>query len=234
MWASAPTISSVYRKSPRVDGRTLFASALNVNVTINFCRERRLGVPCYPFISHIPVIPVLRQTSEGETSVSGKEKNWNKSRHFPPAYVSPSRSPFLSYPLSPTFATSSPPFGGWRCFCKARGDKLPVCGVLDAELGCRGYAPCRESEGRALSGVKGQSPLQGLGQRPSWTRALVLRYKKYQRLNIMLFITDSSISWRPLVREAVTSPFSSAYFSSSAKPTLPSMMSLPMPESHEA
>ena len=65
------------------------------------------------FISHFPKTVTLSAKSEGETSVRGKEKNWNKSRHSPPAYVSPSRSPFLSYPLSPTFAPSPPSFDGW-------------------------------------------------------------------------------------------------------------------------
>ena len=55
-------------------------------------------------------------------------------------------------------------------------------------------------------------------------------YLKYSySVNMISFMIASSISWRPLVRESVTSPFSSAYFSRSAMVALPEMMSAPMP-----
>ena len=81
--------------------------------TTNNCEHLGIERQIYRFISHFSKTVTLSVESEGETSVRGKEKNWNKSRHSPPAYVSPSRSPFLSYPLSPTFATSPPSFDGW-------------------------------------------------------------------------------------------------------------------------
>ena len=53
---------------------------------------------------------LLSARMRGGTSVGGKKKNWNKSRHFPPAYVPP-RAPL---PLLPPFADFCPFFAVLR------------------------------------------------------------------------------------------------------------------------